>query len=117
MTTTAELGGAPAITSYALYYAAGPTYTYVEWTGFSSQVTSVSRTVTGLTPNTQYKFKVISQNIHGWATLYSPESTATQTLTTFPDAVTNVQVILRTATNLGVDISWNAYVDNGLSVD
>ena len=115
MTTDSELGGAPSITSYVLYYAAGPSYTYAVWTGLSSTDTSTTRTVTGLTPDTDYKFKVNAQNIHGWSPSNSSESTVARTSTTVPDKVTGVMTAV-SASGLGVDITWDAYVPNGLSV-
>ena len=76
---------------------------------------TTTRTVTGLTPDTDYKFKVAAQNIHGWTPSNSTESTVARTQTTVPDAVTNVQTTV-SSSGLGVDITWNAYVSNGLSV-
>ena len=83
LTSSANIGDSP-ITSYALYYAAGPSYTYSAWKGVASDDTSTTATVTGLTPNTDYKFKVAAKNYYGWGTT-SSESTVTTTLKTYPD--------------------------------
>ncbi len=88
LTSSSDIGDS-AITSYALWYAAGPSYTYVEWKGYTSDDTTTTATVTGLTPNTDYKFTVAAKNFYGWGST-SSASTVTTTLKTYPDQVTNV---------------------------
>ena len=56
LTTSANIGDSP-ITSYALYYAAGPSFsTWVTVKGVSSNDTTTSTVVSGLVPDTDYKF-------------------------------------------------------------
>ena len=58
LTSSANTGDSP-ILSYALYYAQGPSYTsWVTVRGFATPDTTTETVVTGLTPATDYKFKV-----------------------------------------------------------
>ena len=113
LTTAADRGGAT-ITSYGLWYAVSPYTAWTEWFGYTTDQTLTSATVTGLTPNTAYKFKVAAENIHGWGT-DSALSALQTTDTDVPDAPTNVLTTV-SSSGLGVDITWNAITANGAAV-
>ena len=113
LTTDAEIGGS-SITSYGLWYAVSPYTTWTEWFGYTTNQLLTSATVTGLIPNTAYKFKVAAKNIHGWGS-DSALSAVQTTSTDVPDAPTNV-LTTQTVSGLGVDITWNPITDNGATV-
>ena len=71
--------------------------------------------MTGLIPDTDYKFKVAAKNFYGWG-IDSFESTVTATLKTFPDQVTGVTTTLSND-GLKIRIAWGAYVTNGDPID
>lgn len=102
---TAPSNGGSAITDYIIQYSTNGS----SWSTFNDGVsTSTSTTVTGLTKNTLYYFKVAAVNIAGTGTF---SSSVTATILGVPDAPTSVSVTPISSTQ--AELSWIAPSNNG----
>ena len=105
-TTPANDGGSP-VTGYDIQKS--PATGTPAWSNVGSVGTATSSTVTGLTPNTSYIFRVRAVNAIG-AGAWSAPSPAVRA-TTVPGAPTGV--VGSNVTSTSVDVSWVAPADNG----
>ena len=79
------------------------------WLSYSDSITSsTSSVVNGLTPLAQYSFRVKAVNKVGTSV---PSNTTTITMSTLPNAPTNLLLVGKTDTS--VDFSWTAPTSNG----
>jgi hypothetical protein len=67
--------------------------------------------VTGLLPNTVYRFRVRARNAHGWSLLYSEVLEALTSM--WPEAPAPVTTTVR---DLNVRVSWETPFDNYQSI-
>lgn len=74
------------------------------WTGIGSQTSATSTSVTGLSVNTSYQFRVITSNTTGSST---SATTGITTLSVLPTAPTGLAVV-GTPTQNSVSLQWNA---------
>jgi hypothetical protein len=95
----------PVVSGYKVYYRAGTTGAYTEWTAAADDASP--ETVTGLTGKQLYSFKVVAYNASG----STDSSVATATPYTIPTAPGTPT--FSSATSTSITVAWTAPDDNG----
>ncbi|WP_430868344.1 fibronectin type III domain-containing protein [Demequina aurantiaca] len=103
---TAPEGGVVPVLEYAVLRSSNGGQSWLGSTYVSGSPAATSVTLTGLTPGTQYVFRVAAKNATGWGPRSATSAPVGTTPAPLPAAVTGV--VASNATSTSLDVSWTA---------